>query len=111
MMFEMIDPSDYADTGPTCFVQHLDSEYRRIRNKHMRFLFRYHLSKYPIDLVQFWWRKEGAMPWVTSLSAFKVFKAGAKAADFRLYKGPSHFPKFALVDGGKSGRPLTLGKR
>jgi hypothetical protein len=107
----MIDPRDYADTGPTCFVEQLDWEWRQIRNKYMRFLFRYHLSKYPIDQVRFWWRKEGAMPWVTSLSAFKAFKAGTKPGEFHLYKGPAHFPKLQLVAGGKSGRALTLGKR
>jgi hypothetical protein len=98
----MIDPADYVDTGPISFATQLDWEWRRIRNKHMRFLFRYHLSKYPIDLVQFWWRKERAMPWSTSQLAFGAYKAGAKAGDFRLYKGPSHFPKLTLVDGGKA---------
>jgi hypothetical protein len=106
----MIDPSDYADTGPICFVQQLDLEYRRIRNKHMRYIFRYLLSKYPRDLLSFWWKKEG-LPWFATQSAFKEFKAGTKPGDFRLYKGPSHFPKFTLVDGGKSGRALTLGKQ
>jgi hypothetical protein len=107
----MIDPSDYADTGPACFAQQLDSEYRRIRNRHMRYLFRYLLSKYPKDLLSSWWKKDGSMPWFATQLAFNAFKAGETASGFRLYKGPSHFPKFALVDGGKSGRALTLGKQ
>jgi hypothetical protein len=107
----MIDPSDYLDTGPTCFVEQLDWEWRRIRSKHMRYIFRYLLSKYPADLLRSWWRKDGSMPWFATQFAFKAFKAGTKPSDFRLYKGPAHFPKFILMDGGKSGRALTLGKQ
>jgi hypothetical protein len=51
------------------------------------------------------------MPWFATQFAFKAFKAGTKPGDFRLYKGPAHFPKFTLMDGGKSGRALTLGKQ
>jgi len=107
----MIEPSNYADTGPTCFVEQFDLECRRIRSKHMRFIFRYLLSKYPKDLLSSWWKNDGCMPWAVTQPAFKTFKAGTKSGDFRLYKGQSHFPKFALMDGGKTGRALTLGKQ
>ena len=107
----MIEPSNYADTGPTCFVEQFDLECRRIRSKHMRFIFRYLLSKYPKDLLSSWWKNDGCMPWAVTQPAFKTFKAGTKSGDFRLYKGPSHFPKFTLMDGGKTGRALTLGKQ
>ena len=49
------------------------------------------------------------MPWAATQLAFKAYQAGANAADFRLYNGPSHFPKLTLMDGGKRGRALTLG--
>ena len=107
----MIDPAEYADTGPTCFVEQFDLECRRIRSNYLRYIFRYLLSKYPADLLRSWWRKDGSMPWFATQFAFKAFKAGAKPGDFRLYKGPAHFPKFTLMDGGKSGRALTLGKQ
>jgi hypothetical protein len=103
----MIDPAEYADTGPTCFVEQFDLECRRIRSKHMRFIFRYLLSKYPADLLRSWWRKDGHMPFAVTQPAFKAFKAGTKPGDFRLYKGPAHFPKFILMDGGKSSRVQT----
>jgi hypothetical protein len=107
----MIDPSEYADTGPTCFVQQLDWEWRRIRSKHLRYIFRYMLSKYPKDLLSSWWKNDGSMPFFATQFAFKAYKAGIKPGEFRLYKGPLHFPKFTLMDGGKSGRALTLGKQ
>jgi hypothetical protein len=102
---------EQPDSGPTCFLDVLKDEYRRARNKHMRFLFRYHLSKYPVDLVQFWWRQERVLPWPTSQLAFEAYKAGIKAGDFRLYKGPRWKPQLTLMDGGKAGRALTLGKQ
>jgi hypothetical protein len=84
----MIDPKDYQDTGPTCFVQQLDFEWRRIRNKHMRYIFRYLLSKYPKDLLSSWWKEEGSMPWFATQFAFHAYQAGVQTNAFRLYKGP-----------------------
>jgi hypothetical protein len=98
----MIDPSDYADTGPACFVQQLDWEWRRIRNRHMRYIFRYLLSKYPKDLLSFWWKNDGCMPWAATKLAFEAFKAGIKPGDFQLYKGPPHRPQLKIIDGGIS---------
>jgi hypothetical protein len=95
---------------PTCFVELLNAEYARLRNKHMRFIFRYLLSKYPKDLLSSWWKKDGSMPWAATQFAFKAYQAGVKPSDFRLYKGPPHKTQLKLLDGGRGGRALTLGK-
>jgi hypothetical protein len=106
----MIDPSDYSDIGPTSFATQLDWEWRRIRNKLMRYMFRYLLSKYPKDLLSSWWKEEGSMPWFATQFAFRAYQAGQKTSDFRLYKGPPHKPKLKLIDGGRAGQTLTLGE-
>jgi hypothetical protein len=73
------------------------------------YIFRYLLSNIPKDPLSSWWKNDGSMPWAATQLAFKAYQAGANAADFRLYNGPSHFPKLTLMDGGKRGRALTLG--
>jgi hypothetical protein len=47
----MINSSDYSDTGPTCFQELFEQEYRRIRNRMMTYIFRYHLARYPKRFV------------------------------------------------------------
>jgi hypothetical protein len=95
----MTEPCEQSNTGPSSFVEALDEEYRRLRNKMMTYIFRYHLSKYPTDLVHFWWTKEGGMPWPTSQLAFKAYKAGKKPG--QLFKGPPQRPKLKVIEGGK----------
>ena len=100
----MAEPLEQPNSGPSCWVEALDLEYARIRNRMMRYRFRYHLSKYPADLVRFWWRKEGCLPWSTSQLAFEAYKAGAKPGP--LSKEPSHWPKLRVIAGGNSRRVL-----
>jgi hypothetical protein len=95
----MIGPCENPDIGPSSFVEALDEEHRRIRNKMMRYNFRYHLSKYPADLVRFWWDHERCLPWPTSKLAFESYKAGKKPG--HLYRGPRHRPKLKLIEGGR----------
>jgi hypothetical protein len=101
----MTEPFEQSTTGPSCFVEVLDEEYLRIRNKMMRYNFRYHLSKYPADLVRLWWDHERCLLWPTSQLAFEAYKSGKKPG--HLYKGPPWKAKFAVIDGGKS---LIAGK-
>jgi hypothetical protein len=98
----MINPSDHGDTGPTCFQELFEQEYRRIRNGMMAYIFRYHLARYPKDLLRDWWRKEGCMPWATSQLAFEAYKAGMKSG--RLYRGAPHRPQLKVIEGGRSQR-------
>jgi hypothetical protein len=95
----MTESCKQSNAGPSCFVEALDFEYLRIRNEMMRYNFRYHLAKYPTDLVRFWWDHERCLPWATSQLAFEAYKAGRKPG--HLYKGPPHFPKLRIIDGGK----------
>jgi hypothetical protein len=96
----MTGPCEQPNAGPTCFVEALEHEYRRIRNKHMRYIFRYLLSKYPKDLLSSWWKNDGSMPWAVTQCAFKAYEAGIKSGDFRLYKGPRWKPQLKIIDGG-----------
>jgi hypothetical protein len=91
----MIETSEQLNSGPSCFVEELDLEWRRIRNRMMRYLFRYHLSKYPKDLLREWWKRDRCLPWVTSKLAFEAYKAGKKPG--HLYKGQPHRPKLKLL--------------
>jgi hypothetical protein len=90
--------------APSCFHEALEQEYLRIRNKMKTYIIRYHLSKYPKDLLRFWWTNEGGMPWPTSQLAFKAYKAGKKPG--HLFKGPPQRPKLKVIEGGK--RQISL---
>jgi hypothetical protein len=91
---------EQSDAGPSCFHEVLEHEYRRIRNKHMRYIFRYLLSKYPKDLLSSWWKNDGCMPWAATQLAFNAYRAGKKPG--QLYKGPPHWPKLKVIEGGRS---------
>jgi hypothetical protein len=84
---------------PSCFVEALNLEWWRIRNKMMRFLFRYHLSKYPKDLLRLWWDRDRCMPWSTSQLAFEAYKAGKPPG--KLYRGPPWKTQLRLIQGDK----------
>ena len=84
----------------------MDLEWLRIRNRMMRFLFRYHLSKYPKDLLRLWWTRDRCMPWPTSQLAFEAYKAGKKPE--HLYKGPPHRPQLKAIEGGKNSAPSRV---
>jgi hypothetical protein len=92
-------PREQPNGDPSCFVKALNLEWWRSRNKHMTYLFRYHLSRYPKDLLREWWDRDRCLPWVTSKLAFQAYKAGEKPG--HLYKGPPHRPKLKVVEGGK----------
>jgi hypothetical protein len=96
----MTEPLEQSPTGPSSFVQMLEWEYDRIRDKLMTYIFRYHLSKYPKDLLRFWWTHEGCMPWATCQLAFEAYRAGKKPGP--LYKGPPHRPQLKVIEGGRS---------
>ena len=85
-------------SGPSDFHEALGQEYLRIRNRMMRYLFRYHLSKYPADLIRYWWTREGCLPWLTSQPAFKAYQRGEKPGP--LYKGPPWWPQLKVIQGG-----------
>jgi hypothetical protein len=88
-----------AEPEPSCFLEALDLEWWRIRDRMKRFLLRWHLSKYPKDLLRSWWDRDRCMPWSTSQLAFKAYSAGEKPGP--LFKGPPHWPKLKLIAGGK----------
>ncbi|KJC59899.1 hypothetical protein UP10_14480 [Bradyrhizobium sp. LTSPM299] len=98
----MTNPEEQEDGLPSCFVELLKEEYRRLRNKHMRYIFRYLLSKYPKDLLRSWWRVDGCMPWAATQFAFRAYQRGAKPSDFSLYKGPPHKTQLKVIAGGKA---------
>jgi hypothetical protein len=89
-----------SSTEPSCFQELLEQEYLRARNRMMIYILRYHLSRYPKDLLRSWWRDEGCMPWPTSQLAFAAYKAGMKPG--RLYRGAPHRPQLRLIRGGQS---------
>ena len=93
-------PGAHACSEPSSFLEALDSEYMRTRNRMKIYILRWHLSRYPVDLLRVWWRKEGSMPWPTMQRAFELYRAGEKPGP--LFKGPSHFPKLKVIDGGRS---------
>jgi hypothetical protein len=90
---------EHSSVEPSCFLEALDLEYARIRNRMKIYILRWHLARYPVDLLRVWWRKEGGMPHPTRLRAFDSYKVGEKPGT--LYKGPSHRPKLRLMEGGK----------
>ena len=90
--------------GPSCFLEMLDIEYERIRRRMKIYILRWHLARYPVDLLRVWWRKERGMPHATRQRAFESYKAGKKPGP--LYKGPSHWPKLRVIAGGHSRRVL-----
>jgi hypothetical protein len=94
----MTERATSSTAGPSCFVEALDEEYQRARRKMMRYNFRYHLSKYPKDLLRFWWDHDRCLPWVTSQFAFEAYKSGTKPGP--LYKGPPHKTQLKVIDGG-----------
>ena len=96
----MIIPGTHACSEPSNFLEALDIEYVRVRNRMMVYMLRWHLARYPVDLLRFWFRKEGGMPNPTRQRAFESYRAGEKPG--RLYKGPSHWPKLKIIDGGRS---------
>ncbi|MGY8660952.1 hypothetical protein Q3C01_01120 [Bradyrhizobium sp. UFLA05-109] len=75
-------------------------EIRRYRRSLARWNLRYHLSKYPRDLLRYWIDEEGALPVGTCSTAFRAWQAGVKPG--RLYKGPPWRPQLRVVAGGKS---------
>ena len=103
----MTEPCEQPNTGPSCFHEALHEEWLRIRNKMMRYLFRYHLSRYPKDLLHFWWTHEGCLPWPTSQLAFECYRRGEKPGP--LYKGPPHRPKLKVIEGGKTALTASAG--
>jgi hypothetical protein len=85
---------------PTSFLEALDFESLKIRNRMKTYILRYHLARYPVDLLRFWWRREGGMPNPTRQLAFNAYKGGVKPGP--LYKGPPHWPKLKMIEGGKT---------
>ncbi len=79
--------------APETFAAELKRITRPITRSMKIFNMRYHLSRYPRDLVAFWWRIEGDLPYLTSRIAFEAFKRGEKPRT--LHKGPPEWP-----DGG-----------
>jgi hypothetical protein len=98
--------SEQPDGGPRSFAEALDWEWHRVRDKMMTYLFRYHVSKYPNDLVRYWWMHEGCMPWPTSKLAFEAYKADVKPGP--LYKEPRWKPKFTVIEGDKNSAPSRV---
>ena len=80
--------------GPHTFLEEL----YRYRDVLHRYNFRYHLARYPKDLVAYWWRKENILPQPSSKLALKSFKAGEPAG--RLYRGPLWKPQLRVIQGG-----------
>jgi hypothetical protein len=64
----------------------------------MIYMLRWHLARYPVDLLRYWFRREGGMPAPTRQSAFRSYAAGEQPG--RLFRGPLHFPKLRVIDGG-----------
>lgn len=95
----MTESCEQSSVEPSSFVEALDLECWRIRDRMRRFLLRYHLSKYPKDLLRLWWDRDRCMPWPTSQLAFKAYKAGEKSG--YLYKGPPHRAQLKVINGGK----------
>jgi hypothetical protein len=89
-------------SGPSCFLEVLDIEYERIRRRLKIYILRWHLARYPVDLLPVWWRKERGMPHATSQRAFESYKNGEKPG--ALYKGPPDRPKLRVIEGGNSRR-------
>ena len=94
----MITRGEHASIEPSCFLEALDLEYVRTRNRMMIYILRYCLARYPVDLLQYWWRKTGGVPDSIRYLAFQAYKAGAKPG--RLYRGPSHWPRLRVIEGG-----------
>ena len=83
-------------TQPATFLDEL----YRYRDVLKRYNLRYHLARYPKDLLAIWWRKEGCLPHPTSKIAFESFRRGEKPG--RLYQGPPHRTQLKLIEGGKT---------
>jgi hypothetical protein len=78
----------------------LDELYR-VRNRLHRYNLRFHLARFPKDLLAQWWRKDGMLPRATSRVAYQNYKAGA--APGKLYRGPLARPQLRIIDGDKKG--------
>jgi hypothetical protein len=89
-----------SDVGPKSLLEALDFESLKTRNRMMTYIQRYHLARYPVDLLRYWWRREGGMPHPSRQLAFRAYKAGEKPRP--LYKGPPHWPKLKVIEGGVS---------
>ena len=95
----MIIPGGHARAEPSCFLEALDLEYTRTRNRLMIYMLRYHLARYPVDLLRYWFRREGGMPNPTMQRAFESYRAGEKPGP--LYKGPPWKPQLRIIEGGR----------
>jgi hypothetical protein len=93
---DLIDAGEQSH-GPTCFIEEL----HRYRDVLKRYNLRYHLARYPKDVLAMWWRKDGCLPFVTSQFAFESYKAGKPPG--RLYRGAPWKTQLRVIDGDKKG--------
>jgi hypothetical protein len=99
--------SDLIEQGEQSEPMTFRDELLRTKHSMIRYNMRHHLSRYPKDLVRFWWSDEGDLPWPTSWLAYESYTRGEKPGP--LYKGPPHRPKLKVIEGGKAALTASAG--
>jgi len=61
---------------------------------------KWHLARFPKDLVRHWWDDHGGLPHATSQLAYGAYKAGRKPGP--LFKGPPWKLQLRVIAGGAS---------
>jgi hypothetical protein len=59
---------------------------------------RWHLARFPRDLIDHWWNECGGLPWPTSNVAYRAWKAGERPG--KLYRGALWKPALRVIEGG-----------